>query len=258
MLLQFPKSSAHLKRTGCFGEFLDELWQCCTMEELAIFAIQARAQWERDGWNESFKYAGDDALENHFKSLLPLKDQLLASLAAEGIPAPIPDTITNKDTSMVDYTEVYKSNSEYLKAEDIGNDFWELTIINAELVDFEAKENKGPERKIVLSFHETDKTMPLNKTNAQSIGGLYGTDTDGWLNRKILLFSAPVEYQGKKTFGIRVRAPQQSKSPQRPFSAAQNAERQNPGGYVKENFKPQVRAAFDDRNPPPADDEIPF
>lgn len=59
--------------------------------------------------------------------------------------------------------------------------------------------------KPVLYFEEIDKGLVLNKTNANVLTDLFGTDdTDEWEGRKVRLYAKDVEYQGKMVRGIRV------------------------------------------------------
>lgn len=98
--------------------------------------------------------------------------------------------------------EIYQSNSDFLKADDIGQNFWTVSISNVDMKSFD-----DGSRKLMVQFHELDKSLVLNKTNADMIGDLYGKDTDGWFGKQIMLFTAPVDYQGKKVQAIRVRGP---------------------------------------------------
>jgi hypothetical protein len=140
--------------------------------------------------------------------------------------------------------DVYQSNSDFLKADDIGQNFWTVTISTVEMKEFD-----NGERKLATSFNELDKSLLLNMTNARTISDMYGGDTDMWVGRQIMLFTAPVDYQGKKVNAIRVRgpAPQQQTynpvhhSPQRPLNKPAGGYAQASGGT----------AAYDDRNPPP-------
>ncbi len=110
-----------------------------------------------------------------------------------------------------DIGEVYQSNSDFLKAEDIGANFWTATISKVDMKNFD-----DGSRKLFVMFAELDKGLVLNKTNADTIGELYGRGTDGWLGRQVMLFTMPVDYQGKKVQAIRVRSPaQQQAMPQR-------------------------------------------
>ena len=51
---------------------------------------------------------------------------------------------------MVDINDIYKSNSDNIKAEDIGDNMWTMTIKTADVKEFKDQE-KGTERKIVLT-----------------------------------------------------------------------------------------------------------
>lgn len=110
---------------------------------------------------------------------------------------------------MTDINEIYKSNSDNIKAEDIGSNMWTMTIKTADVKSFD----NGAERKIVLTFHEWDKQLPLNVTNARAIADLYGHNSNGWIGRQIMLFSMPVDFQGKMVNAVRVRAPMQPGGP---------------------------------------------
>lgn len=140
---------------------------------------------------------------------------------------------------MVDINEVYKSNSAFIKAEDLGDDMPIYTIASADVKNFD-----NGDRKIVVEFRETEKSLPLNMTNARAIGEMYGGDTDGWINRRVMLFSMPTDFQGKTVMAVRLRRPPQQQSQPAQSRPAQNA------------------AQYDERNPPPRDylpaDDIPF
>lgn len=139
--------------------------------------------------------------------------------------------------------EVYQSNSDFLKADDIGQNFWTLTIAGVEMKAFD-----NGERKLAVSFQDLDKLLLLNMTNARAISDLYGGDTDHWVGRQVMLFTAPVDYQGKKVNAIRVRgpAPQQS---QPGYSPAQSHQRPlNGNGYAQQSGG---SPAYSEQNPPP-------
>lgn len=143
--------------------------------------------------------------------------------------------------------EIYQSNSDFLKADDIGANFWTVVIRSVDMKNFD-----DGSRKLFIMFDELDKGLVLNKTNADMIGDLYGKDTDGWIGQQIMLFTAPVDYQGKKVQAIRVRAPapvqhpgrQQFNSPltspQRPLNHGQSYAQASGGS-----------GAYDGPNAPP-------
>lgn len=103
---------------------------------------------------------------------------------------------------MVDINEIYKSNSDYLKAEDIGTDMPVFTIQTADVKHFDNGDSK-----LVLQFHETDKSLPLNVTNARAVAEMHGNNSSDWLGRQIMLFTMPVDFQGRMVQAIRIRAP---------------------------------------------------
>ncbi len=67
--------------------------------------------------------------------------------------------------------------------------------------------------KYVLYFEELDKGLVLNKTNGNRIARVANSaDFDDWPGVKVVLYNDPdVEFGGKITGGIRVRAPKNQK-----------------------------------------------
>lgn len=117
--------------------------------------------------------------------------------------------------------EVYQTNSDHLKSEDIGNGMPTFTITNVEPKDFD-----NGDRKLIASFLETDKTLVLNATNARAIGEMYTPDTDNWNGKQVMLFTMPVEFNGKQVMGLRVRAPVAQNNQ---FQGNQNQQNNNAG-----------------------------
>lgn len=146
---------------------------------------------------------------------------------------------------MVDINDIYKSNSEYLKAEDIGNEMWTFTIKGADVKEF-----PDGDRKLVLSFQEWDKSLPLNVTNARAIADMYGHNSNGWIGRQIMLFSMPVKFQDRMVNAIRIRAPVQASTPNRPNPAQVSHQRP----LDQPSYAQASGATYDDRNPPPVTD----
>ena len=138
---------------------------------------------------------------------------------------------------MADVNDIYKSNSDNIKAEDIGNNMWTMTIKTADVKAFD----NGAERKIVLTFLEWDKSLPLNVTNARTIASFYGHNSNDWLGRQIMLFTMMVDYQGKQTLGIRVRAPM---APQQPQFAQHAPVEAHPAPRQPGQMQPQANAGY--------------
>jgi hypothetical protein len=76
-------------------------------------------------------------------------------------------------------------------------------------------EKIGDDTKPVLHFQDKDKTLVLNKTNANRIVEATGSDeTDDWAGWSIVLYPCKVDYQGKRVDAIRVDdRPGASKAP---------------------------------------------
>jgi hypothetical protein len=90
--------------------------------------------------------------------------------------------------------------SSYLKAADLKGRRVALTIKDVTI------EQLGEDKKPVVYFHGTssERGLVLNKTNASAIAEMYGPETAEWVGRKIIIYSARVEFQGQYRDGIRV------------------------------------------------------
>lgn len=77
------------------------------------------------------------------------------------------------------------------------------TIQTVELEDIGQGADKS--RKLVIGFAGKKKLFVVNKTNANTISKVLGTDeTDEWLNRSITIGPREVEFQGNMVWSIRV------------------------------------------------------
>lgn len=91
--------------------------------------------------------------------------------------------------------------SKYIKAADLQGREATVTIDRAEI------ETLGDDRKLVLYFKGKEKGLVTNRTNADRIAHLYGSNTDSWIGRQIILFCDMVNFQGRVVEAIRVRGP---------------------------------------------------
>ena len=101
----------------------------------------------------------------------------------------------------------YSSGGNYLKADDLGGQDWELVVTGWEKkemdqTDFETGE-KYKKWKAILSFAGEEKKLVLNKTNADTIKQAYGDRFSDWVGKTIILFEG--SWQDKPA--IRVRVP---------------------------------------------------
>jgi hypothetical protein len=136
---------------------------------------------------------------------------------------------------MPDIDSIYSSN--WLTGDELADsDDVTLTIAGVEIKKFDDGKMKP-----ILAFEETDKRLVVNKTNALMISEVCGTkNTDHWIGKSITLYGTKVEFGGKLTNGIRVRPPMRKSTGKKPAFL---------GGKSQQ---------YDERNPPPFDDEVPF
>lgn len=128
--------------------------------------------------------------------------------------------------------------SKYLKAADLNGGEAVVTIKDCVM------ETLGEDRRPVLYFAGKEKGVVLNKTNATNISDAYGGDTDEWVGKKVVLYTAYVDFQGRSMEAIRIR----------PAKANEGAKR----AAVEPNFD-QSQQQPPPREFAPADDsDIPF
>ncbi len=149
--------------------------------------------------------------------------------------------------------------SKYLKASDV-EDHPTVTISRV------TREEVGmdKEMKPILFVEEYDKGIVLNKTNANNISKLYGSESDDWPGKKVVLGTAWVDFQGSSVNSIRVWPPKRETGQKQPQAATKmggvNAPVQR---QVTQRSTTPVADELDrGQRPfaPPADDdgEIPF
>jgi hypothetical protein len=96
--------------------------------------------------------------------------------------------------------------SDYLKASDIPEG--QPINVRIERVDVEdLGQGKEKETKPVLYFIGKTKGLVLNKTNANTLSGAFGPETDYWRNKAVQIVATEVEYQGKLVPALRIRIP---------------------------------------------------
>jgi hypothetical protein len=77
-----------------------------------------------------------------------------------------------------------------------------VTIEKVEMEDI------GGDQKPVVHFKGKDRGLVLNKTNANAVWGLTGSDdTDDWTDAAITLFPSKTDFQGKRVDCIRIDPP---------------------------------------------------
>jgi hypothetical protein len=93
----------------------------------------------------------------------------------------------------------------YLKGEDLQGR--EVRVVIAKVALEAVKSDSGTEQKLVAHFVGKDKAMVLNRTNAEAIAAIAGTDDyEQWGGAMCVLYFDPTVKMGSKTTGgIRIR-----------------------------------------------------
>ena len=99
----------------------------------------------------------------------------------------------------------------YLKAADLKGRQVPVTIERVEMEDV------GGDHKPVVYFQGAERGLVLNKTNASIISDMYGSETNQWGNKRIVLYPARVEFQGRLVDAIRVQHPGVAQTQQAPL-----------------------------------------
>ena len=73
--------------------------------------------------------------------------------------------------------------SDFLSGQDIPTPIV-VTVKNAELKEL----GDEKETKVVLSFHELDKSLPCNKTRLRAMLENFGPETTGWTGQRVMIY----------------------------------------------------------------------
>jgi hypothetical protein len=103
--------------------------------------------------------------------------------------------------------------SKYLKASDLDGENLTVTISH---VTFE-EVGKDKDMRPILYYEGEEKGIVLNKTNATNISKLYGSETDDWTGKRVMLGTAWVDFQGQSVEAIRIYPPKRQ-SPNAPLT----------------------------------------
>ena len=92
---------------------------------------------------------------------------------------------------------------QFIKAADLQGKRVSVVIDHVEMEDI------GGETKPVVHFRGKERGFVLNKTNANAIWGINGSDdTDDWPGTSLILFPSKTDFQGKRVDCIRVDPPE--------------------------------------------------
>ena len=79
----------------------------------------------------------------------------------------------------------FMGSSDFLKSEDLKGKTVFVKIKGVHTREFD--NNGKPQDKLVLELHDKDKMVVLNVTNTRTIAGAFGTETDNWVGKKVML-----------------------------------------------------------------------
>jgi len=95
-------------------------------------------------------------------------------------------------------------DKEHLYAFDL--DGREVTVQIEKCYAGELQGEKGRKsKKPMLKFVGKEKKLAINKTNGKTIAALYGTDTDNWAGRWIVLYPTTTDFGGETVECVRVK-----------------------------------------------------
>jgi hypothetical protein len=108
----------------------------------------------------------------------------------------------------------------FLKQEDLAGRAVTVVIGSVELESVKDAESGSSEKKLVAHFVGKDKAMIINRTNAEALEAITGTDDfAGWVGHPVVLYVDPsIKFGSKLVGGLRIRAVQQAAPPARPFA----------------------------------------
>ena len=111
--------------------------------------------------------------------------------------------------------------SKYVRASDLGSTKVKVTISHLKLEDV----GGDGERKPVLYFNGKEKGFVLNRTNANKLSELAGTDDYSlWGGLEVKLYATTTEYKGKETPCIRIEGIPGAKPSGEPMPSADENE----------------------------------
>jgi len=102
----------------------------------------------------------------------------------------------------------YTSDGQFLKKSDVDPPIT-VTISGIQIRSIAAP-GKAPRDRLVASFAESSKQLPINAANGDTLCELSGgqEDAEKWVGLRIELYVKPdVSFAGQRTGGIRVRKP---------------------------------------------------
>ena len=97
------------------------------------------------------------------------------------------------------------SSSEYVSSSDLQGREIRVRITHVGFEEVQSPE-EGAKQKLVANLQGKKKRLVLNKTNAETLAALTGSDeTDRWINLEVVLYPVRTTFKGKEVDGVRLR-----------------------------------------------------
>ena len=96
--------------------------------------------------------------------------------------------------------------SKYFKAEDFApgqEKKLKIKKVTEELIGIGADQKKM----LVLWFTNSDKGLPLNRTNNRTLRGAFGDVVSAWTDKIFILYRTEAEFRGRMVPALRIRIP---------------------------------------------------
>ncbi len=113
--------------------------------------------------------------------------------------------------------EIYQSR--FITSDDFQNPV-QLTILRTYIDSPPTRPGETPRQQVVLQFHETQKELGLNRSNATVLASMYGDDTDYWQNKKVVIFKEIGMSFGQQKWLVKIRDERAYAAPQAGLGAA--------------------------------------
>jgi hypothetical protein len=112
----------------------------------------------------------------------------------------------------------YKSAfGSYLKTEDLAGGAARAVIEAVQIESIKDQDSGQMEKKLVAHFVGKDKALILNRTNAESLEAICGTDDyAAWVGHPVVLYATTTQFGAKTVPCLRIRAPKPATPPPPP------------------------------------------
>src|SRR5262245_65901190 len=94
--------------------------------------------------------------------------------------------------------------SKYFNAEDFApgqEKKLKIKTVTEELIGIGADQKK----KLTVWFTNSEKGLPLNRTNDRTLRGAFGDEVSAWTNKIFMLYRTEAEFRGRMVPALRIR-----------------------------------------------------